>query len=297
MLENKGKIWPRGKISIYLAFIDFFWFVCFLNNQLKFFFTFQRVALLPWILVQLSMYQAGKAPGVFIAGAKEKKKKKRTRLTKYERDRGKFSRALHGRQAKLITYVDGTWYRPTFCPLVLADHSLSLDVETLKPEWTSPSLRSQCSTRKLRAAINLEKPPNTVFSWDLWEALEACSLLVTTPRPWLLWMKQSQRKQCWWLSTDRTSPVVSQSKLINNCSNLQAHEAGLSEINKCPERSPQEEGLIFWERMERVEGQKELLSEATFLTNLFRISSSHTCEKWHLRARGNSSEIKQVESI
>ena len=83
------------------------------------------------------------------------------------------------------------------------------------------------------------------------------------------------------MAEHRVSPVVSQPKLINNCSNLQAHEVAFSEINKCPQRSDNKclEALIFWERMERAEGQKELLSEATFLTNLFRISSSHTCEK------------------
>lgn len=161
----------------------------------------------------------------------------------------------------------------------------------------SHCLRSQCSLSELRAAINLEEPPNTVFVWDLWEAFEACSFLVIAPSPWLLWMKQSQRKQCWWLSTGRASPVVSQSELTNNCSDLHAQEAGFSVINEIPWRSPGEETLIFWERMEMREGQKELLCEATFLTNLFRISSSHTCEKWHRRARGNSSEIKQVEGI
>ena len=160
-----------------------------------------------------------------------------------------------------------------------------MQVVTLKSAWTPPSLRSPCSLRELRTVINLVEPPNTVFGWNLWEDFEVCSLLVTVPHAWLLRMKHSQRKQCWWLNTGRASPEVSQSKFTNNCSNVQAHEAGFSEINKCPWSAPQKEALIFWERMERGEGQKELLSEATFLTNLFRISSSHTCEEWHLRAR------------
>lgn len=141
-----------------------------------------------------------KAPGVFVSGANNRLGWQKLRIF-IGRVWGEFCRALYGRKGELIWYTGGTLYRTI--SLVLADYPGS--------EGTFSQVSGQ--PRDMRAAINLEEPPNAVFAWDLWEAFEACSLLVTTPSPWLLWMKQSQRKQCCWLSTGRASPVLSQSEL------------------------------------------------------------------------------------
>lgn len=145
------------------------------------------------------MHQIRKAPGMFIAGAKNWADWQKA-MDFIGRPGEKLKRALHARGEELITYAGGTLYRPTFQLLWCADHARSL-----KQEWMPPPLRSQHSLRELGAVINLEEPPNTVFDWNLWEDFEAFSLLVTTPSAWLLQKKQSQRKQCWWLRTVRAT--------------------------------------------------------------------------------------------
>lgn len=118
---------------------------------------------------------------------------------------------------------------PSCLQTILALKAPSLRSQGSPETWGLPLILRSLQTQYLPGIY--ERPLRLAHCWSQPQVLDYCE-----------WSKAKENNADGWAQAELALSCHNQNS--NNCSDLQTHEVGFSEVNECPWRSPGEEALL-----------------------------------------------------